>query len=211
MGERLIDERRLRTAPHDKREVKALALEGTDVDCSDPSQPALVGSRDAGAANSGIDRRTSRQQGHRLRRTAVVAQRGQTRTYHADDVAVRSVDQSARAAGTDQIMRPGNEAEDVAGARIIGIARDDCVGDQECAANSPTVATAGIIKSFPTLASITSNPPFPSTFASWSYRGGSAQPATTAHRAATSSTEAIRAMGRRRRLLRISLPVWMPW
>ena len=42
-------------------------------------------------------------------------------------------------------MRPQNEAEDVAGARIIGIARDDCVGDQECAAKAPTVAAAGII------------------------------------------------------------------
>ena len=88
---------------HDQRNT---GLEGTDVHCTGAAQSPLVRGGDACAASSGIDRRTSGQQGHRLRRAAVVAQRGQTRIYHPDDVAVRAVDQSARAAGTDQIMRP---------------------------------------------------------------------------------------------------------
>src|SRR5262249_55195866 len=87
----------------------------------DAGEAALVG----GAAGNegvaaGVDGQAAGQQGHGLRRTAVVAQGGEQRVGDADDVAVDPVDQAARAARADQVVRPPDTAADVGPKRLAG-------------------------------------------------------------------------------------------
>ena len=69
-------------------------------------EPRLVG-RDAGRHESvaaGADRRAAVKQGHGLGRPPVAAQRRQTGIGDTDQVAGDTAQQSARAAGTDQVV-----------------------------------------------------------------------------------------------------------
>ena len=68
-----------------------------------------------------------------------IAQRGQTRVGHADDVAVDPVRQTTRAAGAHQIVRAGHGAGDVASRRLSG---DDRVGQCGRAAAGVQAAAA---------------------------------------------------------------------
>ena len=79
-----------------------------------PAQAALVGRGDAGAVGAGVDGRAAGQQGHGLGRAAVIAQRGQQRVGHADEVTVDPVREPAReVAGADQVVRAGQRSEGV--------------------------------------------------------------------------------------------------
>ena len=102
---------------------------------------ALVGGRGAGRG-AGVDRRAAGQQGDRLGRAAIVAQGPQPRVGHADEVAVDPIDQPARAAGADQVVRARDGAHDVAGAGAGGVAGDDRVGQRGRAAGVLDAAAA---------------------------------------------------------------------
>ena len=125
----------LRRAAGDGREGEALALEGADVHGADDA------ARRAGRWGWRRPRsrrrwRGCRAAGHRLRRPAVVAQGAQPGVGHADQVAVDPVDQTARAAGADQVVGARDRADDVAGAAEgVRIAGDDRVGQRDRAAD----------------------------------------------------------------------------
>src|SRR5262249_54032707 len=157
-GERGEDGWRRRGAAGGGREGKALALEGADVHGPDPAQAALVGGGDAGAGGPGAEGRAAGQQGHGLRRPAVVAQGGQQRGAADQVVAAgegaKTDVRETPVAGDDRVGQRGRAAEEAIGNAADeggGVAADGAVGQrgravvEHAAADGAGVAADGAV------------------------------------------------------------------
>ena len=83
-------------------------------------EAALVGRGDARTADASVDRRAVGEQGHGLRRPAVVGQGAEVQGGDSsdDDVAVDAVAEAAGAAGAEQVVAAA--ADDVVAGEVAG-------------------------------------------------------------------------------------------